>query len=313
VSLRLTWLKEKLPQDLLSSLEVIRFCGTYGDPCTHPDLIEIIFWLRSVSPAKIFVSTNGGIRSTHWWRDLANALGSSDEVIFGIDGLRSTNHLYRKGVAFDKVITHAKAFIEQGGQATWQFLVFEHNQHQIEKARQMSKDLGFKNFMAKYTTRFVNKQHELVHSVPVLDGKKIFFLKLPTDPALVNPGYQQLQQQSDYKTVDINCISKKLSIIYIGADGYVFPCGFLADRLYGFEAENHPDHARMADLFERAGGAHMANLNFTKLYDIIHGPWFNVIESSWNDDSRLERCAHQCGKGNHLVTDIYTYMRGINQ
>ena len=87
----------------------------------------------------------------------------------------------------------------------------------------------------------------------------------------------------------------------------------MADRLYGFEAENHLDHQRMVNLFNLAGGAHMANLNFTKLYDITDGPWFKVIESSWQNDHRLERCAHQCGQGNRLVTDIYSYMRGINQ
>lgn len=312
VSMNLPWMQEKFPLHFLANLEVIRFCGTYGDPCTHPDLIEMIFWLQSVSPARIFISTNGGIRSTSWWKGLASVFDHDGEVIFGIDGLKSTNHLYRRGVNFDKVIANAKAFIEHGGQAIWQFLVFEHNQHQVEEARQLSQNLGFKNFITKFTTRFVNKQHTLVNSVPVIDNKKIFFLKLPTDPALVNPGYQQFVQPPDYKTMDIDCISKKLEIIYIGADGYVFPCGFLADRLYGFEAENHADYRRILDLFDLAGGAHMANINFTKINDIIHGAWFDVIESSWRNDHRLERCAHQCGRNNHLVTDIYSYMRGLN-
>ena len=130
---------------------------------------------------------------------------------------------------------------------------------------------------------------------------------------MVNPGYQQFLEKPDYKTVEIDCISKKLNIIYIGADGYVFPCGFLADRLYGFEAENHPDHARMSNLFDRAGGPHMANLNFTKLDDIVYGAWFKTIESSWKDEYRLERCGHQCGQNNQLVTDVYSYMRGMQQ
>jgi hypothetical protein len=210
-------------------------------------------------------------------------------------------------------MSHAQSFINNGGQATWQFLVFEHNQHQIDEATKLSKTNGFKNFIVKQTTRFVNKQHQFVDHVPVLDNKKIFFLKLPSDSNLVNPGYDQFRNSDkNYTQVEINCIAKRLEMIYIGADGYVFPCGFLADRLYGFEAEDHPDHARIMELFKIAGGAHLANLNYTELTDIVTGSWFNTIEKSWSDNTRLERCAHQCNADNQLVTNTYSYMRGVD-
>ena len=135
---------------------------------------------------------------------------------------------------------------------------------------------------------------------------------MPSDQTLVNQGYKKYRVcKPDYKNVKIDCIAKRLELLYIGADGYVFPCGFLADRLYGFEAENHPDYHRMQDLFEEAGGAHTANLNHTSLDNIINGSWFNTIYSSWNNNKRLERCAHQCGIDNTLVTQIYSYMRRV--
>jgi len=58
VSLSAVWFQQKLPLDFLQNLEVVRFCGTYGDPCVNPDLINIVSWIRSVSPAKIFINTN---------------------------------------------------------------------------------------------------------------------------------------------------------------------------------------------------------------------------------------------------------------
>ena len=310
LSMSLTWLQEKVPLDLLKNLEVIRFCGTYGDPGMHPDLIDIIAWLKSITKARIFISTNGGMRSNRWWKSLAKALGQHDRVIFGIDGLHDTNHIYRRNVDFDKVINHSREFINNGGQAVWQFLVFEHNQHQTEQAQQLSQDLKFVDFVVKQTTRFVDKQHQYIDHVPVIDNKKIFFLKLPNNQSLVNQGYKKYQtEKPDYSSVDIDCIAKRLELLYIGADGYVFPCGFLADRLYGFEAENHHDYNRMQDLFRDAGGAHMANLNHTTLYNIVDGPWFETIHSSWTNGKRLERCAHQCGVDNNLVTKTYSYMR----
>jgi hypothetical protein len=312
LAISLTWLQEKVPLELLKNLELIRFCGTYGDPCMHPDLIDMIFWLKSVSTAKIVISTNGGMRSTKWWKNLAEVMDQNDRVIFGIDGLNDTNHIYRRNVDFDKVINHAREFIVNGGQAVWQFLVFEHNQHQTKQAQKLSQELKFVDFIIKQTTRFVDKQHQFVDHVPVLDNKKIFFLKLPSDRTLVNQGYKKYRAcKPDYTNVKIDCIAKRLELLYIGADGYVFPCGFLADRLYGFESENHSDYHRMQDLFEEAGGAHTANLNHTSLDNIINGSWFNTIYSSWNNNKRLERCAHQCGIDNTLVTQIYSYMRGV--
>lgn len=312
-TLNLNWMREKLPIDFLRNLEIIRLCGTYGDPCTHPDLLNIVSWLKQQSRAKIFISTNGGMKSVHWWSDLARVLDQDDEVIFGIDGLESTNHLHRRHVRFSKVINNMRSFIKKGGQATWQFIVFAHNQHEIESARQTSASLGCKNFIIKLTTRFVNKQHELVDRTPVLGERQIYFLQPPTSPDWVNKGYHQFSiTKQSYATIPVDCIAKRLHMIYISADGFVFPCGFLADRMYGFEAENHPDYKRLQDLFALAGGIEAANLNHTELDDIVHGPWFAAIEQSWSDHHRLERCAHQCGKNNELTTQVYDYMRGIN-
>ena len=35
-----------------------------------------------------------------------------------------------------------KWYIKAGGVARWEFLVFKHNQHQIEEARQLANELG---------------------------------------------------------------------------------------------------------------------------------------------------------------------------
>ena len=44
------------------------------------------------------------------------------------------------------------AFIGNGGSAFWEYLVFKHNQHQIEEARLLSKKLGFKKFSHSFDT-----------------------------------------------------------------------------------------------------------------------------------------------------------------
>ena len=47
------------------------------------------------------------------------------------------------------------------------FLVFKHNEHQLEEAKRLSKEYGFKRFLTVYTTRFHSGQGYKEYS---LDG-----------------------------------------------------------------------------------------------------------------------------------------------
>ena len=307
-SMSLPWLKEKLPLDFMSKIKVIRLCGTYGDPCVHPDIVLIVEWLKSVTTAGITINTNGGMRKPAFWQKLAQSLGPNDKVVFGIDGLEDTNHLYRRGVSWKRLIENVKAFNDAGGNSVWQFLPFEHNEHQVDAAKQMAKNLGFSDFLLKRTTRFVDKKHERVARTTVVDTNKIYFISPPNKKELINPGYINFDKSS-YATVPIDCIANQFKMIYIGADGYVFHCGFLSDRLYGYEAEQHHEFEKFKKLMDLAGGPEKANLNFTPLDEIVDGAWFKVIEDSWNNENRLERCAHQCGKHNGLGESTFTYIK----
>jgi MoaA/NifB/PqqE/SkfB family radical SAM enzyme len=324
VDIDINWLKEAIPVDVWQGLEHIRFCGTYGDPCMHKNLLDIVKWIKNNSTIAITINTNGGIRSKFWWKQLAKTLDPiKDKVFFGIDGLADTNHLHRIGVNYDKVIENLKSFNQHGGQAIWSYLVFEHNQHQIEQARQLSIELGCRNFVCKKTSRFVNKSHELIEQTPVLDnlGETIYFIRPATISKYQNKGYEdfklvskEYQNYQNYlKNTEIDCKVKKLHNIYISAEGDVFPCGFLADRMYGYESENHSDHKIIMDIIESIGGRSKINLHHTSLKDIVYGDWFSAVENSWTDNS-IQRCAHICGKKSTLLnyanTELYAVWSG---
>ena len=59
-------------------------------------------------------------------------------------------------VKFNKVIENAKSYIDAGGRAQWNFIVFKHNEHQVEEAKELSKQLGFYNILIRNTGRFFN-------------------------------------------------------------------------------------------------------------------------------------------------------------
>jgi MoaA/NifB/PqqE/SkfB family radical SAM enzyme len=310
----LNWAQDHLPESFIQNLNRIDFCGTYGDPVLNNSLVEIINWLLSVnSDLKITIKTNGGLRNDEWWGQLAQVLGPNGSVFFGIDGLEDTNHLYRRKVNFNQVMQNAQTFINAGGNAFWNFIVFKHNQHQVDQAQQLSERLGFKGFHSKLTSRFFNKKHELQESLVVFDdnGEPEYTIEIPDDPRYINESYKKIEiikqisgsLDNFFKNSTIICKCKNWSRIYLSAEGYVFPCGWLHDRMYGFEAEQHADIMQLKNLFELAGGSKFANINYTSIENIVNGPWFETLMNSWSNSIRLNRCEVMCGEQLNLIGD----------
>lgn len=186
----------------IAQLDKMFMCGNYGDPAAGKHTLEIYHAFRSINPDIILgMNTNGGLQGTWWWEALANHLSRiQDYVVFSIDGLEDTNHLYRKNVVWDKVIANAETFIKSGGNAHWDMLVYEHNEHQVDACEKLAKDLGFKWFRAKVSKRQSN----------------ISWLKQPV-------GWSN----SAIDEGTIRCIRENEQSIYMNAKGIVYPCCWL--------------------------------------------------------------------------------------
>lgn len=162
------------------------FCGTHGDPMMAKDAIEIVEYLYSINnDIKVRIHTNGGMRNEKDWRRLGEMSKATTRdnvflITFSIDGLEDTNHLYRRNVEWDTLIRNVKAYIDAGGKALWDYLVFKHNQHQIEEAKNLAKNLGFKEFVPKRALGF--EYNGTVKDVPVWDedGTYTHTLEAPT-------------------------------------------------------------------------------------------------------------------------------------
>lgn len=287
----------------LKTLEQVYFCGTYGDPMMHRQIADMVEWLRDANPdLQIGIHTNGGAGSATTWQRLARC---TDFVAFGIDGLADTNHVYRRGVRWKRVERNAQTYVAAGGTAYWDFIAFRHNQHQVQAARELSASWGFKRFSVKRTGRFLNRAHEYSPDLAVLDrdGSIDYWIHEPTLPELVNPEYQRIEFVRDrgrLAATDIHCNAVKISEIYIGADGFVFPCGWLHDRMYGPEIDDHRDHVKLLTLMDQIGGKRRVNVFHTPLEHIVDW-WFPVIQNSWSNNERLDRCAVMCGNDINII------------
>lgn len=195
--------------DVLLQLEKIYMCGNYGDPASARQTIEMYEYFKSVNPNLVIgMNTNGGIRYPEWWAKLANIMsGEKDYVVFSIDGLEDTNHLYRRNVRWSKVIENAQAFINAGGKAHWDMLVFEHNKHQVDQAHLIAKQMGFKWFRAKVSRRFTRFPVDgISQPIEFIDNK-------------VTEGY-------------IECSAMKENSIYVDASGKAYPCCWQGENEY---------------------------------------------------------------------------------
>ena len=139
----------------IANLTKMFMCGNYGDPVAGKHTVELYQYFRSVNPGIVLgLNTNGAIQNPFWWYGLAKILNQpQDFVVFSIDGLESTNHVYRKNVDWSKLMANARSFIEAGGSAHWDMLVYKHNQHQVDECEQLARDMGFRWFRAKVSKR----------------------------------------------------------------------------------------------------------------------------------------------------------------
>lgn len=160
----------KLPKQYitLSQFENIKFNevkatiyigGQQGDPLTNPYFLDIIKTTKNWDN-RLVLQTNGNFHNTDWWYNLSKYLPKDHSVWFPIDGTdNETLNMYRRGANFDKVIQNGIAFINGGGKASWQMIMFEHNKHQFDKARELANLYGFCDFRLVAST-FYNEKYK---------------------------------------------------------------------------------------------------------------------------------------------------------
>ncbi|MGF1447761.1 MAG: radical SAM protein, partial [Pikeienuella sp.] len=137
-----------------ATAEVI-FGGAYGDPLAATQLCEVVEHLTARGVA-VAIATNGSLRRTDWWERLGRAMARvpGSRLELHIDGLEETNPLYRVNTRYAKIVENAAAFIATGARAEWHFIIFRHNEHEIEEAYRRSRALGFEGFTLIDTVRF---------------------------------------------------------------------------------------------------------------------------------------------------------------
>ncbi len=301
---------QKVFDPRFKNLKNVLFCGTHGDPIAHSNALPLVETVKQQTKATIEFYSNGSARSKTWWADLGKLLSDqrdhgyyrkNDLGIFSVDGLEDTNALYRRRTNFAKIMENAEAFIAAGGLARWDFLVFKHNEHQVEEAEILAKKMGFKQFRIRKTSRFsYSPDGPDKYRVQNRQGEIEYYLEPPTQEEMKNKNKNTVLKKIDsgertaqVKKTHIRCLNKtEFQRIYVNAYASVLPCCFLSSDLYPNSGKFQKDTHK---IFEKYGWD-FNSLRHHSWNEILNHPWFaSQLVDSWDDaDQKLLRCLRTC-------------------
>lgn len=292
------------PPELVRKLRQFLFCGNYGDIITATDALPILEYLKQENPnIRIKLVTNGSGRNRGFWTQLAKLVST---VTFSIDGLGSVNALYRQRTNWNRIMEAVGAYLTAGGRAEWDFLVFRHNEHQVEEARALAQKLGFAKFNLKRTQRFlVDGQPQNRFPVRAPDGKLDRWLELPSFTEFANDGFVDLTRLQKLGTsyhdylgsTRIHCKAVRDMQVYVSATGHLFPCCWLGQIYESWPSPMAQEiRTRINELPNKLEDLDLRKHSFA---EIIDGYFFQQIVTSGfvaNSPLRISACARMCGE-----------------
>lgn len=278
---------------LMADLKRVVMCGDYGDPAVARDTLQIVRFLREAKPDLwISIHTNGSVRTPDWWRELGMLIPHPHQgkVVFGIDGLADTNHIYRRRTSFEKIMENASAFISGGGAAAWDYIAFRHNEHQIEDARALAARMGFFEFRVKKTYRFYRGYKG---RWPVKDqhGAIEYWLEAPEQEQ-----YRNDVASTPVSRCEIACKAAATRDVYVTSQGLVLPCCHLGY----LHTDSKDGTLLLKKMIAECGGPESISALSRPIRDIVDGPLFAAIQRGWDVDP-IPTCKFTCGRAVDLV------------
>jgi pyruvate-formate lyase-activating enzyme len=127
---------------------------SWGEPLLHPEILKIIDIVRSHKILAV-ISSNFNTINRKLLEGLCDA--GLDHLILSIDGsTQPVYSQYRVGGNLELVLENIRHLVEYRRRKKlrypiieWQFLIFDHNRHEVEDALKLSKGLGVDAFEAR--------------------------------------------------------------------------------------------------------------------------------------------------------------------
>lgn len=289
------------------SVNELEFCGTIDDPLMHPEFLEFLDFASTVGKYNVLIHTNSSLRNAKYWTKLAKILLKHDRhvVKFSIDGMEDTNHIYRQNTTWSKIMENAQAFIDAGGNAGWQYLIFPWNEHQIMAAKALSVKMGFKEFMSRH-----DRSEATGLGLELIQKIKVSNIHRRNNVSTVDDINNKLASSVHN---EIQCNNQTKKMYFIGFNSRLWPCCFLHNGLMSLDAGKIDILNKR--LFDAYGSNDWNDISKHSISEILEHEFFkNDLVSSWDSHehdvtktSRIHRCTEVCNVKKLEVLPIGNY------
>jgi radical SAM protein with 4Fe4S-binding SPASM domain len=182
---------KKVMDELGRYLIHLDFCN-WGEPLLNKDIYRMVKYAKQYS-----IDTKIDSNFNHFSEKDAEemVLSGLDKLIVSLDGVTPDTYAkYRIGGDFNKVMGHLKLLLKKRkelGRSTpyisWQFLVFRHNEHEIDEVKKIVKDLGVdhlgitKAFIGNQDWIPLNEEYSNYKKEKTQDNLTSEYFKLPQE------------------------------------------------------------------------------------------------------------------------------------
>lgn len=220
----------KLIIERMPSLKSISLYN-WGEPFLNSEIFEIIKYAENKKIATMIHSNFSLKKDDGFFKKIIDS--GLNQLIISLDGASQESYeKYRKGGNFELVInnlrklqTSKKSLSKLKPNITWKYIVNKYNEHEIEIAKKMAKELEI---------NFETVKMGLGDDLPDVNFDESFEKSkeswLPKDAKYIDERY--LGKHS-FPLYDSPC-NYLFSSLVINHDGDVFPCCFVSDKRYSF-------------------------------------------------------------------------------
>lgn len=206
------------------------FLFNWGEPLLNNDLCDMIRYVKFKSKKiRVIISTNLNISQKERLTDLVKS--GVDEIIVSCDGAsQGTYAQYRVGGSFNLVVENMRYLVNEKLRlatntcVVWNFIVFKHNEHEIEQAREMAVSIG------------VDFRISMMRTSPKDEILKPHSEAIKQDIAWIpdNSQYSAYDKHKFKTKKQLQSCRRLWQEICINWDGKVFPCCGVYEERYNF-------------------------------------------------------------------------------
>ncbi len=125
---------------LLTTFSKLHLCGQISDPIYHPKFLDLLQNKYDNYKSTILsIHTNGSGKKIDWWKKAFSMTDEYTKWVFALDGFtQKISNMYRVGTDAENVKEVMVLGASKNINIEWQYLVFEHNEHEVDDAMQFA-------------------------------------------------------------------------------------------------------------------------------------------------------------------------------